>query len=108
MKECRYVWKTAIIVVNFVILLFACDPCKYEDMYSFPEGDIYFTALPVNSNEPSIFQIDIDQSNPKELIKNGRLFSAPSKDNKLVFIRDYSTGSQDVILSNIDGSNQRI
>ncbi len=108
MKECRHVWKTFLIVIDFVVLLFACDPCKYDNIYSFPEGDIYFTALPVNATEPSIFQIDINQSNPKELIKNGKLYSAPSRDNKLVFVRDYSTGSQDVILSNIDGSNQRI
>lgn len=108
MEERRYYWKTFIKSLSFLFLLLACDPCKYDEIYSLPEGDIYFTAMPVNSNEPSIVQIDINQSNPKEIIKNGKLYSAPSKDNKLVFVRDYATGSQDIILSNIDGSNQRI
>jgi hypothetical protein len=91
-----------------ILVVCACDPCRYDEIYSIPEGDIYFTALPVNSTEPSIFQIDINQTTPREIIKNGKLYSPPSKDNKLVFIRDYPTGSQDVILSNIDGTNQRI
>ncbi|QLH53020.1 MAG: hypothetical protein CH6_0577 [Candidatus Kapaibacterium sp.] len=91
-----------------VVLILSCDPCRYDDINSIPEGDIYFNALPVNTNEPSIFQIDLNQFNPREIIKNGRLYSPPSRDKKLVFVRDYPTGSQDVILSNIDGTNQRI
>lgn len=108
MKGRKQIWKWLLTGILPVVMLLSCDPCRYDDIYSIPEGDIYFNALPVNSSEPSIFQIDLNQNNPKEIIKNGKLYSPPSRDKKLVFVRDYPTGSQDVILSNIDGTNQRI
>ncbi len=52
-----------------MVLILSCDPCRYDDINSIPEGDIYFNALPVNTNEPSIFQIDLNQFNPREIIK---------------------------------------
>lgn len=100
--------KLAMEVVFLLLLLISCDPCKYDDVFSLPEGDIYFTALPINSNEPGIFQFDLTQKKPQFLVENGILFSPPSRNKKIVFLRNYSSGSQDIVLSNIDGSQQRI
>lgn len=108
MKGRKFIWFLFLLGIIPSVLFLSCDPCRYDNLYTFPEGDIYFTALPVNSSEPSIFQIDLNQTNPREIIKNGKLYSAPSRDKKLVFIRDYPSGSQDVVVSNIDGTNQRI
>lgn len=91
-----------------ILLLFGCDPCNYEQVYLSPEGDIYFSALPANSSTPSIFQIDLRTNTTHEIIKNGILFSQPSLDKKIVFIRNNPYGGQDVILSNIDGSKQKV
>jgi len=95
----------------FGIVLFAltsCDPCSYDDVFSVPEGDIYFTALPVNTNEPGIFQIDLQEKKPRYIVENGILYSPPSRDKKIVFIRNNLSGSQDVVLAKIDGTQQRI
>ncbi|MCX7909635.1 MAG: hypothetical protein N2560_08990 [Ignavibacteria bacterium] len=108
MKKCKQIRKFLLLGILSILISNACDPCSYDNLYTIPEGDIYFTALPVNSSEPSIFQIDINQTNPREIVKNGKLYSPPSRDKKLVFVRDYASGSQDVIISNIDGTNQRI
>lgn len=108
MKECKEIWKLPLIGIFAVLMFLACDPCRYDTFYHLPEGDIYFTALPVNSYEPSIFQISLNQTNPREIIKNGKIYSPPSQDKKIVFVRDNSTGSQDVIVANIDGTNQRL
>jgi hypothetical protein len=107
-KAGKQVWKWLLMGILTFPIFTSCDPCRYDDIYSIPEGDIFFNALPVNSSEPSIFQIDVNQSNLREIIKNGKLYSPPSRDKKLVFVRDNPTGSQDVIVSNIDGTNQRI
>ncbi len=99
----NYVW----LLLAFFLLV-GCDPCRYDVYYPGQPGDVYFTALPVNSNEPSIFQINLDSKNPQELVKNGILYSPPSRNGRMVFIRNYPMGSQDVVLSNIDGGEQRI
>ncbi|MGQ9818653.1 MAG: TolB family protein [Candidatus Kapaibacteriales bacterium] len=91
-----------------ILLLFGCDPCNYEQVNVISEGDVYFSALPANSSTPSIFQIDLTTNTTNEIVKNGILYSPPSLDKKIVFIRNNLSGGQDVILSNIDGTKQRV
>lgn len=96
-------------VLALVIFAFAsCDPCRYDDVFSIPEGDIYFTALPVNTNQPGIFQIDLQEKKPRYIVENGILYSPPSRDKKIVFVRNNPSGSQDIVLAKIDGTQQRI
>lgn len=96
------------VLVSITLLLIACDPCNYDQVNPIPEGDIYFSALPANSSTPSIFQIQLSSNVTHEIVKNGILYSSPSVDKKIVFIRNNINGGQDIILSKIDGSNQRI
>jgi Tol biopolymer transport system component len=106
-KRWDYVMMLLVLVLWALLILFGCDTCRYDEVYYGQPGDIFFTALPVNSTEPSIFQITLDNKNPQEIIKNGILYSAPSRNGLMVFIRNYPQGSQDVILCNINGSGQR-
>lgn len=96
------------LLFSMILLLFGCDPCNYEQVYEIPEGDIYFSALPANSSIPSIFQVNLSTNTSHEIVKNGILYSSPSLDKKIVFIRNNPYGGQDVILSNIDGSKQKV
>lgn len=88
-------------------LLSGCDVCETGPPVKQPEGDIYFSALPVNSIRPSIFRINSDGKNLKEIIKNGYLYSPPSSDKKLVFLQENTEGRNVVILSDIEGNNRR-
>lgn len=89
-------------------LLSGCDVCDNTNEYKVEEGDIYFTAVPVNSNLPSIYRINADGKNLREVVKNGILTSRPTKDNKLVFLRENPDGQKVVVQSDIDGRNPKI
>lgn len=97
-----------LVFILILLLFYSCDPCNYNEVSLIPEGDVYFTALPANSNQPSIFQINLSNKTTYEIIKNGILFSAPSFDKKFVFLRNNINGGQDIVVSNINGSNQRV
>ncbi|MCX7879553.1 MAG: hypothetical protein N2517_02725 [Ignavibacteria bacterium] len=95
-----------LVLLTFSII--SCDTCRYNEVFPIPEGDIFFTAVPVNSNEPSIFQIDLNQKNTYEIIRNGILYSPPSSNKKIVFIRNNPGGTQEVVIANIDGTQQKV
>ncbi len=104
----RNITLSVLFSVISLLFLFSCDPCQYSNLYTLEPGDIYFTAIPVNSNEPSIFQINLDNLTPVEVVRNGVLYSPPSLDRKMVFIRTHFAGLQEVVLSNLDGTNHRV
>lgn len=84
----------------------SCDYCGTgTGTNTIVEGDIYFTAVAVNGNTPSIFRIATDGKNMRQVISNGRIYSAPSKDKKIVFISEYIPGVKHLFISRIDGQN---
>ena len=102
-----------ILIFSLILLLISidtgCDYCGGGGSNGLPQtGDIYFTAIPVNSIQPGIFWIQIGGTNSvmQQVIGNTHIYSAPSKDNKIVFTRDY-LNSKMICISNIDGSNIR-
>ncbi len=97
-----------------VALLSSCDYCPTNTNNPIrEEGDIYFTVFPVNvisinSTTPSIYRISSDGKNMREVYKKARIYSSPSNDKKLVFMRLNDDGSQEIIKSEIDGTSPQL
>jgi len=87
-------------------LLNGCDVCSTNNNVTVEEGDIYFSAIPVNRLQPSIYRIDTDGKNFREVTKNGMLFSPPSSNKKIVYLEEYLEGKF-VVLSDISGLNPK-
>ncbi len=102
---------TIILGIIGATFLSSCDYCPTNTSNPIrEEGDIYFTVFPVNAQSinsmiPSIYRISTDGKNMREVYKKARIYSSPSKDKKLVFMRLNDDGSQEIIKSEIDGSN---
>ena len=106
LRKLRLIWLCSLIIGGLTVLN-GCDVCGNSSNVVVEEGDYYFSALPANSTsiEPSIFRINSDGTNLREVIKNAELYSPPSRDKKLVFLAQYGLGARSLMMSNIDGSN---
>ena len=68
--------------------------------------EIYFSSVPVNSTQPSIFRVSPGGSDLTEIIKNGIIFSPPSTGSNLIaFFRSVSTTNGILMTSDINGNN---
>lgn len=77
-------------------------------------NSIYFTALTVNTDKPSVFSISPEGDDMQTVIEDGIIFSGPSKDGKLVYLaKDYNekdiiytfnirTGDRKALIRDID------
>ena len=90
-------------------MIVSCDYCPTgTNTGEKEEGDIYFTVIPVSQTTPSIYRIKADGMDMKQVCKQARIHSSPSINKKLVFIKMGDNGSNQLIRSDIDGSNQEI
>ena len=71
------------------------------------KGDIYFTARPINGEIPSVFRISPKGSGLMQLIENGSIYSPPSENGLLAFLRDDPVGNDSIIVAGINGDNPR-
>ncbi|MBX3043783.1 MAG: hypothetical protein KIT33_13505 [Candidatus Kapabacteria bacterium] len=95
----------------FALILFSrCDTCiETSGNGNTPEELVYFSAAPVNSSLPNVYQTDGEGSFIDNLLINGITFSAPSDNGKITYIRkDIENGNSSLFISNIDGSNQNL
>ena len=88
------------------MLLASCDVC---DMPSTTgdgideDNNIYFTAIPAGNSSPSIFYSDNEGLRITELVKDGILYSAPSENNYVAFMRKNKlTGIDTLMLKNLN------
>ena len=98
------------LIVLIISFNTGCDYCGNGNGNGLPQtGDIYFTAIPVNTMQPGIFWIKIDGTNTsmRQVVGSTKIFSAPSKDNKIVYT-GYYLGDKYIYVASIDGSNQRV
>ncbi|MBM2814000.1 MAG: hypothetical protein HW421_762 [Ignavibacteria bacterium] len=104
----RILLTTAGIIV--LMRLWGCNPC------SNPTGlgccgsgktEIYFWGSTINNNMPSIYKISTDGKSLKEIIRNAKLFSRPSKNGMLAFLRNES-GISKVMTANADGNDTSV
>jgi Tol biopolymer transport system component len=95
-----------IVSMFFVINFYGCDPCTGTN----PEENnsskyIYFSSVPINSTLPNIYRVNYDGTRIIEILKNGIIFSPPSKDNKICFLRNMDDSKKAVFICNTNGEN---
>lgn len=90
-----------------LLLVSSCDTCvQNSGDGKDKENTIYFTSLPVNGVLPNIYEIDDKGGGMKGIISNAIMFSSPSSNGRIAFVRkDTSTGFNSLYAANIDGSN---
>lgn len=97
-----------ILVLFFDLLISSCDFCGLGPGDSTgSENEIYFTALPLNSDIPSIYAIGKDGESIREIVKNAILFSRPSRVGNLAYLRNEAGGTE-LRMINLDGSSDRL
>lgn len=95
-----------ILILSSLLINGCCDPCENGTGPCCPEGDeIFYTAKPLNSEVPGIFAVSPDGSSFRTVVKNGILFSRPSENGKLVFLRNDPQGNDSIVMVDLDGSN---
>lgn len=105
LKKMKIVSLACSLIIGGLVILNGCDVCDSGEPSKPEEGDIYFTALSANSNLPSIFRVNFDGSNLREVIKNGILYSSPSLNKKISYLSTTSLAERYAFIANIDGSN---
>lgn len=92
-------WQVILVTIS------GCDVCTNNDTEGKPQfGDIFFTAVPLAKDIPSIYSIKPTGDNLREIVSNGVLFSNPSNNGKLAYLRFTELGNE-LRLCNVDGSN---
>lgn len=91
----------------FVILIIAsCNPCEFEDPAFDDSKDLFFSAMALNSDQPSIYAITQDGSFQREIVRNGILFSPPSRNGKIVYLGIDKLEKVILIVSDTKGEKQ--
>ncbi len=87
-----------------LVTLSGCDVCTNYDTIGKPQfGDIFFTAIPLAKDIPSIYSVKPTGENLREIVTNGVLYSKPSNNGKLAYLRFTAAGNE-LHICNIDGS----
>lgn len=105
-----YISKIGAILFLLVILLPSCDTCTgIDNVGEDPEEVVYFTAAPINDNQPNIYRTDASGSFIENIILNGVAFSSPAVNGSIAYIRkDDSDGNNMLYTSSKGGSNQKL
>lgn len=80
-----------------------CDPLEGGSGNTGYEDRVFFTSFPLNSLVPSIYSLNSKGKDIRLHASNGTLFSAPSEDGKIAFLRyDSKKGKNVIMLSKLD------
>ncbi|MCK5740954.1 MAG: hypothetical protein KAH48_01950, partial [Chlorobi bacterium] len=79
--------RTAALICASILFITACDVCDTIKPAKY-ESEIYFSAMPLTESVPSIYGIDAQGADLREIIKNGVLCSAPAINGNFAFIRE--------------------
>jgi len=79
--------RTAALICVSILFITACDVCDTIKPAKY-ESEIYFSAMPLTESVPSIYGIDAQGADLREIIKNGVLCSAPAINGNFAFIRE--------------------
>lgn len=101
------------ILFSFLILvsIVSCDLCTgIDNGGNDPEEEIYFSAIPENSEYPNIYKIGSVGESVKNIISNGIIFSPPSTNGKIAYIRinELDGNKNYLLVSNYDGTDTRL
>lgn len=99
----------ALLLFIFLVFLVSCDTCGTDN--SGGDGNkelrIFFTAVPVNGTIPSVFSINPEGNDLKEIISNAIIYSPPSDNGKIAFLRK-ENGVNSLYLSDLTGQNEKL
>ena len=96
-----------LLFISFIIasccIINGCDPCGIGGQTVYPDfrSDIYFSAIPVNDSVPNVYGISADGSNYRLIAPQGELYSAPSENNLLLYLRRHETIRNQLFLINL-------
>ena len=87
---------------------YGCDTCDLGESKDKEANDIFFSALNLNGSIPGIYAVSPDGSNLREIVKDAVLYSGPSRNKTIVFLREKA--GEDTLLftvkTNGDSLNQ--
>lgn len=98
----------AFVILGLFCSLTACDTCDSSGSGGDGNADniIYVTAFPLNGLTPTVFTVDMDDYTTTPLISNATIYSPPSADGKIAFLRyDAADNSNSIWLMRTDRSD---
>lgn len=77
------------IIIILTALFIACDTCELpvSDNGGNSEADIFFSALPLNAEKLAVYKSDDRGNQIQHILNDASIFSAPSSNNKIAFVR---------------------
>ena len=95
-KVLKFVIKVSFIRKKFILFaaffviagFYGCDVCDLGESKDKDANDIFFSAVSLNGSVPGIYAVSPDGTNLREIIKDGILYSGPSRNKTLIFLRE--------------------
>lgn len=88
--------------ILFLFLLISCDTCEINSPDSGITSErIYFTSIISNTNNPNIYFVKLNNSEPIEIIQNSILYSKPSDNGIICYISKNKEGIKELYTYNI-------
>lgn len=101
----KYKIKNIIIISLLGFIVSSCDVCNNSDTNIGENSSYFYMTSIINSNEePNIIKIDTETGEFYTLIDNGRIYSPPSINNRIAFLRK-SNGIQYLLISDLNTNN---
>jgi hypothetical protein len=99
--------RTAALICASILFITACDVCEPIKPAKY-ESEIYFSAMPLTESVPSIYGIDAQGADLREIIKNGVLCSAPAINGNFAFIREEAGSTSLMIYEGEDAGVKKV
>ena len=89
----------AFVILGLLCSLTACDTCDPLGSGGTGNDDniIYVTAFPLNGLTPTVFTVDMDNFSTAPLISNATIYSPPSANGRIAFLRHNTADSSNSI-----------
>ncbi len=103
----KHTIRTAVLICASILFIAACDVCEPIKPAKY-ESEIYFSAMPLTESVPSIYGIDAQGADLREIIKNGVLCSAPAINGNFAFIREEAGSTSLMIYEGEDKGEEKV
>jgi len=90
-----------------LLCLSSCDPCSpsHTPGPSAEIGELVFSALTINNDQPSIYTVNSDGTKLRKVITEGILCSAPSNNGRIAYLSKNNSGEKTIMRAKLDGSD---
>lgn len=119
-NKVSFIRKKFLLIAAFFVIagFYGCDVCDLGENKDKYANDIFFSAVSLNDSVPGIFAVSQDGTRLREIVKDAVLYSGPSGNGTIVFLREKSgedtvmyyikTNGDSLIRSPISGNFERI